>query len=57
MKGRWKRVACWCPTCDRNYLAIGKKCKLCGVKNSPESGKIKNAEEIKKDLQADGESL
>ena len=57
MKHRWKRASCWCPSCDRSYVAIGKKCDVCGVKNSPERGEIKDVEEINKDLKADGDPL
>jgi rRNA maturation endonuclease Nob1 len=27
-----KRFSEWCPGCDRDLLAPGKKCRVCGVK-------------------------
>jgi hypothetical protein len=28
-----KRHRAWCGGCDRSYLAVGKKCKICGFRD------------------------
>jgi hypothetical protein len=30
-----KRMAIWCPGCDRSLLSFGKKCHVCGVRLKP----------------------
>lgn len=32
MKGKYKRAKAWCMGCDMVYLAIGKKCFVCGTR-------------------------
>jgi hypothetical protein len=49
MKGCFKRYQGWCDRCDRSYVANGKRCCACGVKQYAQSkSKKPNINEILK---------
>lgn len=54
MKGRYKRAATYCHSCDRAIVAIGKKCSVCGSRMAgPEINKKKTTNEYLNETEED----
>jgi hypothetical protein len=50
MKGKYKNVSVWCPSCDKDFVAIGTKCKECGTRVVGSKIKQPTSNQILKEL-------
>ena len=50
MKDRYRRSRYYCPGCDRTFLGHGKKCPICGFKDSYKKRRL-SKQDIEKQIE------